>query len=207
MTIKQFRSRLDCLERSAKSNEVKREESKLPFEFPIDPAVVKAMWVEHEVIRDFFYLHPNGGPDTPEVSQARARLAELAEKIGCPPCYGFIEFWNDHDRLSRMIWDDDARAQIMARMEAFEQSPEGRARIRLDYLEKGPVFIGPAEYEELERLLKLYPEPWAQPKWSGYVSYLLKERGTPEDRKRRAEKDQRRIKERAERSLESKKKT
>jgi hypothetical protein len=51
-------------------------------------------------------------------------------------------------------------AQLLARVLAFEQSPEGLARRRifqleLDTFSRGP---SPAEQDELDRLRKLYPD-------------------------------------------------
>ena len=51
----------------------------------------------------------------------------------------------------------------------------------------------------MERLLKLYPEPWCDPRETHRVRYKLQERGTPKDRKLRAEKHQRWINNREER--------
>jgi hypothetical protein len=212
MTIKQLRARLGRLEQSAKLNEAKVEEGKLRFDFPIDPALAKAILDEYEFLQEVKFSRGfrRVDPDTPEESLARARIVELAKAISCPPRYGFNEFWNDHERVTRLFWKDamtDAEeAQVRARMEAFKQSPEGRARIRLDALEK-PGLLSPAEYEEMERLLKLYPEPWADPGATSHVSWLIDERGTPEDRKRRVEKYELWIKERDARSKLKPKKT
>src|SRR5262249_45795483 len=72
--------------------------------------------------------------DTQEEHAIRAHMMKTTEMIGCPPCYGFKEYWSDHEWFYE-IWapserpSDDEKAQATARMEAFKQSPEGRARI------------------------------------------------------------------------------
>jgi hypothetical protein len=206
MTIKQLRARLDRLERSIKLDDPKVEQKKLPFEFPIDPALAKEILDEQRFLHAVrssrgFRSISRGDPETPEESLAGARIVELARTISCPTHYGFKQFWSDHKRVNELFVEKEAisdaeEAQVTARMEAFKQSPEGRARIRLDELENGPGLITPAALEEMERLLKLYPEPWADPRYTNHVRWLIDKRGTPKDRKRRAEKHQRWIKER-----------
>ena len=43
MTFKQLQARIDRVERLVKLNEAKVTEIKLPFEFPTDPALAKAL--------------------------------------------------------------------------------------------------------------------------------------------------------------------
>jgi len=100
----------------------------------------------------------------------RERIAERAKTISCPPSYGLREFWIDNDRVPEYLFEIEEEeekvqmAEAKVRMEAFKQSPEGRARIRLHELENGPGLRTAAEREEIDRLLKLYPEPWCSPK-------------------------------------------
>lgn len=207
MSTKQIRARLERLELIAKSKRTEEEEEKkLPFDFPIDPKVVQEIDDEHEFLKQVKSPFCDGwrreSPATPEEIETRARIAALARAIGCPPCYGFKEYWDDEDRLTNLHRPRPSKAesaQAQARMEAYKASPEGQARLRLDYLENGSGLLTPTTYEEMERLIKLYPEPWAQPKWTNLVSSLLNQRGTSKDRKLRFEKHQRWIKEREER--------
>src|SRR5262249_45376997 len=102
MSIRQLRKRLDRLARSAKWKEVKGEERKILFNFPLDPAVVKAMSDDLDQLRgregqyvDYWRgpFHPDypdiRDPETPEMRVIRERIAERAKTIGCPPSYGF----------------------------------------------------------------------------------------------------------------------
>ena len=197
MTLKQIRGRLDRLELSARAKEIKREETYTPpsYDFPIDPAVVQEMQDECAFLFEvkFFRLNfwTNGERRTPEEIQTRARIAALASTIHCPPSYGFQQYWEDVKyRRGLQIYDPE-RALARVRMEAYKQTPEGHARVRLDYLENGDGYRGLAAYEEMDRLIKLYPEPWCDPRETHRVRYKLQERGTPKDRKLRAEKHQR----------------
>jgi hypothetical protein len=201
MTIKQLRARLGRLEQSAKLNDAKVEQRKLPFDFPIDPALAKAIRDDCRHLKElegdrhelFMRRYIRCDPDPPEERAVQARIAEQAKTISCSPCYGFNEFWDDDRRLASLktVKDADAEeAQVIARMEAFKQTPEGRARIRLDELESADRWRTAAEHEEIERLIKLYPEPWHDPK-SRLLPYALSIRGTPEERKRKAERDRR----------------
>lgn len=204
MTTKQLRARLTQLERSARSKDEKAGERSVPFDFPIDAAVIRAIADEEDFIEYVAFSRPDRlfgltrvDPDTPEESQAHARIAELAKSISCPPSYGFNEFWKDENRSRDWKCKKNERPLINARMHAYKHSPEGRARLRLDYLLR-TAFLDPAKLEELERLLKLYPEPWADPTWTNYVRWMIVERGTPADRKLRMEKHERRRREKEE---------
>jgi hypothetical protein len=194
MTRKQIRARLDRLELSARAKETKREEAyKPPVDFPIDPAVVQEIEDEYAFLFEVKFPRYNSWTDgerpTPEETQTRARIAALASTIHCPPSYGFQQYWED-DEYRRGRQNDPEKAQARARMEAYKQSPEGRARLRLNDLENGDGLRGLAAYEEMERLLKLYPQPWCNPRVTYLVTMLLQKRGTPKDRKLHAEKHQ-----------------
>jgi len=201
MSTKNLRGRLDQLEQRRQSSEAKAEKKVLPFEFPIDPAVVEELAIGRQSL-DKGPSHRE--PETPEEIRTKARMAALARTIRCPPSYGFKEYWNDTGwwgTISKQMNDvesEEDRNHRLARMAAYEQSPEGQARRRLNDLENGVplILIGPAEFEERERLIKMYPEPWVHPGSTSQVEMLLERRGTLEDRKWLAEKHQRWIKER-----------
>ena len=111
-----------------------------------------------------------------EQSTLRARIANRAREIGCPKGYGPKQERNDENRLhalhckrisppscggGRLTAAESAEeAQLLARVRAFAQSPEGLGRHRILELEvktfsRGP---SPAEQDELDRLRKLYPD-------------------------------------------------
>src|SRR5262249_422263 len=161
MSIRQLKTRLDRLEK-----EVKGEERKIPFNFALDPALVKAMSDDYDRLDALDFarveywrgpLHPDYPiPDTPEIRALRERIAETAKTISCPPSYGFREFWIDNDRGPEYLFELEEEeekvqiAEVKVRMEAFKQSPEGRARIRLHELENGPGLRTAAEREEID---------------------------------------------------------
>ena len=208
MSTKRLQARLTRLERAVKPIEPKVETKKDPHGFVIETSVLEAMdadFVRLDTLRRDLWL--SGGwasspPDTPEISDVRARIAERVQTIKCPPSYGFKEHWMDVPKISR--WEggwslsDEERLLARVRMEVFRQTPEGQARIRLDYLEN-KVLRSSAVYDEIERLLKLYPEPWVDPRATGGVNEALRRRGTQEERKHLAEKHQRWIREKEER--------
>jgi len=87
MTSRQLRARLARLEQSAKSKKVKVEERKLPFEFPIDPALAKAIKEDYDHLTED-YDHPWRN-DAPEHRALRARIDENTKTITFLPSYGF----------------------------------------------------------------------------------------------------------------------
>ena len=118
---------------------------------------------------------------TGEERTLRARIAERASTISCPAGYGFNEMWDDRVRLSALrfgksepwcadiiykVDDPDAEeAQLIARIEAFIQSPEGRARSRKEELkDRSTVWMCAADHSELISLVSRYPEPRCHPK-------------------------------------------
>ena len=130
------------MELSAKPKEVKIEETYTPpsYDFPIDPAVVQELQDEYgflfEVKFPWFNHWTNGERRTPEEIQTRGRIAALASTIHCPPSYGFPQYWDDHKIRRAREAGDPIRAQAIARMEAYKQTPEGRARFRFRLLRK-----------------------------------------------------------------------
>jgi len=110
--------------------------------------------IEHEHFRERLRTG-NRDDDTPEEIALRERIAQNAKTINCPPSYGLNEFLDDEQTLFAIgrakedlfpwqeeffidnLEDVDAeRAQLVARMEAFKQTPEGQARFRLKELVK-----------------------------------------------------------------------
>jgi hypothetical protein len=191
MSTRQLRARLIQLEHSAKLKSAESAKRKPPYCFPIDPVV-------YQVLLDDL-KHLNGLKNkafderkvgcyppikSPELVEALARFGERAKTIPCPPCYGFKEHWEDYKNYFSFhrTFEFDRRGEptdhdeIRIRMEIFRQSPEGRARIRLDYLENRLELIGPAEHNEIEQLLKLYPEPWENPANTNMVIEWLEKR-------------------------------
>ena len=98
---------------------------------------------------------------TEEERMLRQRIAERASTISYPAGYGFKERWDDWKSYN--IEDVGAEEpQLIARIEAFDQSPEGRSRARIKSLAFMDT-LSSAEESELDRLLTLYPEPWCHP--------------------------------------------
>ena len=98
--------------------------------------------------------------------------------------------WRQQFFLGNVDDIDDLEAQSIARAEAFKQTPEGRGRLRLEELLRARRWKSAAEHDEIERLLKLYPEPWQHPDWP-FTSNSRSPRNTPDQRKADAERDQR----------------
>jgi hypothetical protein len=185
MSTRRLRARVDRLLRSA--NFPTRENKKRSFEFNIDPAVANPLRDDFKRLDELErarpdYLFLTKGPDTEEERMLRSRIAERASKIRCPAGYGLNEAWDDRVLLLAAEHSEDLppwfgdltplsdaedpdaeKAQAIARIEAFNQTPEGRARARIAEL-NGPGWKSPAEQMELDGLLTLYPEPHIHPK-------------------------------------------
>jgi hypothetical protein len=227
MSAKQLRARLTKLEHSAQQRNVKTQTPKAYYEFPIEPAVLKAMADDYSRLIEItcsWFVDPRPYPssfppegregyekviarlklNTPptwpsEADEIRARIAERAKTIKCPPYYGFKEHWMDYAKY--IYWGvacdlpEEEKLQAKVRMEVFKQTPEGQARCRIDYLEDG--YLSHAKCEEMIQLLKIYPEPWVDPRSINDVR-SIEDRRTPEALRRRADKDQRWIDQRKE---------
>jgi hypothetical protein len=153
------------------------------------------------VIRKRYGPSENGGPPTAAEEKEEgillARIAEMSKTISCPANYGPIEVRNDSSRLHR-LWckrmsppscgggtlndvEDAEEAQLMARTTAFQYSPQGRARARIQSLQLNKS-RSPDEQNEFDRLLALYPDPPDDPnhpmtRWfKAMEASLLKER-------------------------------
>jgi hypothetical protein len=111
-----------------------------------------------------------------EESRLSASIAERARAIGCPEGYGPRQARKDHNRLHWLYCkrlsprssgggtlsatESAEEAQLVARVLAFEESPEGLARSRILNLQllTWSGKISTAEQTELDSLLKLYPD-------------------------------------------------
>lgn len=176
MSIQSLHKRLDKLP-PPKPVDPQRE---IDRQYPIDIGVAKAL--RDDCLRlNFFTV--NGGPhnaaEKNEESLIRKRNAETARQIGCPPTYRTMESERDWKRRSLLqikrltpnVFLTEAEvieeALLTARIEAFGETPEGRARDRLSVLflkkcSKGGLTA--SEYTERDRLRTLYPyEPELDP--------------------------------------------
>lgn len=185
MSTRRLRARLDRLMQSANST---TEESKArACDFTIDPALAEALRDDRKRL---YELHPSymnlfRTEEEEEVRMLRARIAERASTISCPAGYGIKECRDDERRLrdrDKVKYSDAEEAQLVARIEAFNQTPEGRARAHIGELRFKLGWKSQAEHSELERLITLYPDPDMDP------NDLMKD---AEKRRRDAESDQR----------------
>jgi hypothetical protein len=185
MSTRSLRARLDRLTRAYGAIPQEKDHTS---EFTIDPALAKALRDDRtrlDILAQGRPMHPpsTNEEEAEEERLLRARIAERARTISLPAGYGFNEFWDDVERLSALqsknelppwlshlaqnnVEDPDAKeAQLIARIEAFGQGPEGRARDRIRELKiKTRASMSPAVQSELEGLLRLYPESWCHPK-------------------------------------------
>jgi hypothetical protein len=148
----------------------------------VDAVVANALREDYHRLTEFQKsVHPGrrdklSPAEIEEESTLRARIADRAREIGCSKGYGPKQERNDESRLhalhckrisppccggGTLSADVSAEeAQLLARTLAFRESPEGLARrrileLRLATFSRGPT---PAEQDELDRLLKLYPD-------------------------------------------------
>ena len=150
--------------------------------FTIDPAVAKALRDDQERLNE---LVRNGSllsaAEVEVESELRASIADRAKAIGCPEGYGPRDARNDSNRLHQIqnkrrsppscgggkltTAEDAEEAQLVARIAAYEESPEGRARGRILELELQRFREGrtAAEQNELDSLRTLYPDPPPDP--------------------------------------------
>jgi len=185
MSTRSLRKRLDRLT-PTKSPEARENDS--PPDFIVDPILAKSMLDDSRRIDELVRARPYRWPSkiedqTEEERTLRARIVEKARTISCPANYGFNEALDDEARLfhlecnqklppwfshlAKKIEDPDAEeAQLIAKTEAFRESPEGCARRRTIYLAfQDSRDLNSAEKSELEGLWRLYPETtWMHPK-------------------------------------------
>ena len=180
MSTRSLRTRLDRLTRA---NSAIGQEKDHASDFTIDPALAKALRDDYEhlkvLLRKRWEPSKYGGPpsatEMEEARLLRARIAERARAIGCPPGYGPQERRTDSDRLHKFLCkrlspplcgggpfsdaEDAEEAQLTARLAAFHESPEGRARERIGELFlKSFRGLSTAEQNERDNLKSLYPD-------------------------------------------------
>jgi hypothetical protein len=153
-------------------------------EFVIEPGLARTLRDDSARLTQFaFRTHSPSAPGGPldpaeieEEAMLSARVAETARAIVCPANYGPKEARKDRDRLHHFYCkrisppscgggalseaEDAEEAQLTARVAAFEESPEGRARNRIVELEFDSFSraLTDTETEELESLRKIYPD-------------------------------------------------
>jgi hypothetical protein len=136
-------------------------------EFIIEPEVARILRDDMERLSRLD--GPVSSAEEQEKSELRARIAETARGISCPANYGRREAEEDRDRLQTIFAKRRSgasgeaeiaeEAQLAARVAAFDEGPEPRARGRILELALAGFSEGlsDAETEELERLEKAYP--------------------------------------------------
>jgi hypothetical protein len=207
MNTRRLRARLDRLTQRANSTTGKNKNR--ACDFTVDPELAKALQDDRKRIEELEgerLWRPY--EVTEEERMLRERIAERARTISCPSGYGFNEVWDDRVRLLAQqceeelppwfadlklndVEDPDAvEAQLIARIEAFNQTPEGRARNRIRELEiRALGWMSPSEHSELDGLLMLYPEPPIHPKDPMRDACVAWRRSALPDRKRAAQQD------------------
>ena len=148
--------------------------------FTIDLAAAKALRDDYErlseLVRKRFGPSENNhllsAAEMEEESALRTRLTERAKAIGCPAGYGPRQARIESDQLHQLHCmrispggisltdaEDAEEAELRARVEAFNKSPEGRARSRIFELglRKFGGGLSTAEQNELDRLEVLWP--------------------------------------------------
>src|SRR5262249_35638813 len=114
-------------------------------DFIIDPGLARALRDDSERLEQFD--GPLSAAEEQEKSNLRARIAERARAIRCPAHYGPREARKDQSRLHSLFRkrisppscgggtlseaEDAEEVQLMARVAAFAESPEGRGRQRI----------------------------------------------------------------------------
>jgi hypothetical protein len=153
-------------------------------EFVIEPGLARTLRDDSARLRQFALRghspSARGGPLAPaeieEEAMLDARVTKTARAIGCPANYGPREVQKDQGRLHHFYCkrisppcgggalseaEDAEEAQLTARVAAFEESPEGRARDRIFVLglrSFSSSGLSDAEAEELESLREIYPD-------------------------------------------------
>jgi hypothetical protein len=172
MSAHRFRARLDRLERSG-STATAQDRDCFP-NFTIDLPLAKSLRDDYKRLSELVRTPSHGGPrsaaELEEKERLRASIADRARAIGCPAGYGQIQAMNDSNRLHALNCkrmsprgfltdaEDVEEARLRARICAFDESPEGRARSRILQLVL-KRWRSPAEQEELDRLEAIYPDP------------------------------------------------
>jgi hypothetical protein len=150
--------------------------------FTIDPILARVLRDDYERLGELCRKRPLSAAEELEETWLRARIPKMAKAIGCPVGYGESQARRDRYRLDRLYCkritppscgggalrdaEDAEEAQLRARVEGYEQSPEGLARSRIHDLEiKAFLREGrtTAEQSELDGLRALYPNPPLDP--------------------------------------------
>jgi hypothetical protein len=172
MSTRSLRARLDRLIRAKSAILQERDRAR---DFTINPALAEAIRDDYNRLGMLVRNRPRNAPESPEETTLRAHIAERAKAVSLPPEYGPREQFSDRDRLDAIHCkqmsppqcgggilsdaEDAEEAQLRARVEAFNETPEGRARNRIfELVLRSFVRISAAEKAELDRLKELYPE-------------------------------------------------
>jgi hypothetical protein len=120
-------------------------------DFIVDPGLARELRDNSQRLRELAHKEFARGDqlsaaEEQEKSSLHARIDEIAQAIGCPAHYGPREARKDNDRLHSLYCkrisppscgggtlseaEDAEEAQLTARVAAFEETPEGRARRR-----------------------------------------------------------------------------
>jgi hypothetical protein len=138
-----------------------------PYGFTIDPAVA---WAISENADDSYLTleSPAGVPHIADEKLAKLepRLAEGIKALKCPEGYGVKEATSDLFRLQRLAKGaakteekDAEKVHLLARLWAYNKSPEAFARARLAELEQLGASQTAVDQGEIFYLAPLYPEP------------------------------------------------
>jgi len=158
------------------------------YSFTIDGAVAKALRDDDHRLGELLRKKCGGtlsAMEAEEESKLRTRIADRARAIGCPTGYGPRQVQKDSNRLHQLYCkrisplscgggpladaEDVEEAQLTARVAAFDESPEGRARRRIRDLQIKDFSGGrsAAERDELDSLQTLYPDLSPRPAHGG----------------------------------------
>ena len=142
-------------------------------EFIVEAGLARGLRDDMERLSSFD-RHPLSAAEQEEKSELRGRIAEAARGISCPANYGRKEAEQDRGRLQTIFAkrrsgasggktlteaEIATEAQLAARVAAFDEGPEPRARGRILELAIADFRRGlsDAETEELESLRMAYP--------------------------------------------------
>src|SRR5271169_839472 len=147
-----------------------------PYGFTIDPAVASAISEN----ADDSYLtveSPAGVPHIADdkLAKLEPRLAEGIKALKCPEGYGVKEATSDLFRLQRLAKGkakteekDAEKVHLLARLWAYNKSPEAGGRARLAELRQRASSWTAEERSEHLQLTALYPEPPLDPSHPRY---------------------------------------
>jgi hypothetical protein len=180
--MRKTRSLRTRLNRLAPSSTAVGQDGDRTAEFVIDPAVAKTLWEDIERLHQMA-CEKSAARDYDDTRRRLVileegliisqRIAERARAVGCPAGYGLNECRKDEDRLIKLRTkrmslpsrgggtlceaENAEEAQLTARIAAFNESPEGQARIR--ELAWGGRGSAAEQKDEIDRLRMLYPRP------------------------------------------------